>query len=159
MTKKGNGVTLIELLIVVAIMGVLVSIAVTTYSGVRSRKVFEGEIDEIVADLRLTMSRSLAQEGGEQWGVHFGNPAGSGNDFYEVWNGLSYASGTIVNQIQLDVSVALTDPPSGGTKDVIFSKSTGLPTASFDVELMSISGNSTATIDINTQGRINLLLN
>jgi len=44
MTKKSNGVTLIELLIVVAVMGVLVSIAVTTYSGVRSRKVFEGEI-------------------------------------------------------------------------------------------------------------------
>ena len=159
MKKKNHGVTLIELLIVIAIISVVATATGTSYFGVRSRKVFESEVSQIAADLRWTMNRSAAQEGGEQWGMRFSNPSGSGNDFYEVWMGDNYASGTVVSRAQLDSSVIFSDPSDGLTKDVIFSKSTGLPTASSTIEMTSLSGNSTGTIEINSQGRIDYSLN
>jgi len=159
MQKQTRGFTLIEMIIVIALISVLAGVGSMTFSGVRSRKVFEGDVSQIATDLRWTMTRSSAQESGEQWGMRFDNPAGDGNDFYEIWMGASYATGTVVSRVQLDVSVAFSNPASGSTKDVIFLKSTGLPTASSTIGLTSLSGNSTATIEINSQGRIDYTLN
>jgi len=158
MTKRNSGFTVIELLIVIGIMSILTVALGSNYFGTRSRIAFENQVYEITADLRLTMSRSKAQENDGQWGIRFSNPVGDSNDFYETWYGDSYATGTVMGRTNLHGSVTFLDPASGGTKDIIFSKATGLPVASSTIELLTLTGNSTATIDVNTQGRINFTL-
>jgi len=159
MYKETSGFTLVEMILVIALMSVLAGFAGTSYFGVRNRRVFEDSVDRIVADLRWTMARASSQEGGGQWGVRFTNPSGSSNDYYEIWTGTSYAGGTIVSRSQLDSSVSLSSPGSGSVKDIIFAKSTGLPSSSYTVGLQSTVGGYTATVDINTQGRIDYTIN
>ena len=157
--NRKSGITLIELLIVIATIGILIGIIGSNYSGIRNRVVFENQIEGIAVDLQWTRSRSIAQEGGEQWGVRFDNPMGDSNDFYEIWYGDSYAAGTVVNRTNLHGSVAFSDPPQAFTKDIVFSKATGAPTASSTIKLYSFDGVSTGTIDVNIQGRIDTTLN
>jgi len=137
--RRDEGFTLIELLIVIAIIGVIAGAGTPTYLGIRARISLENQAEEIVSDLRWTMSRSAAQEGDSQWGVRFDNPS-SGDDSYDVWRGQSYASGTVVTHVDLHGA-------------------TGLPTASSSVSLYSLVGGATGTIEVNTQGRIDLTLN
>jgi len=153
-----RGFTLIELLMVIGIIGVLAGVTGSNYLGVRNRVAFENQVNKITADLRWTMSRSLAQESDDQWGIRFSN-ATSGADFYEIWHGANYESAIVVDYTNLHGSVAFSDPASGATKDIIFLKSTGLPLASSTLELYSLSGNSTGTVEVNTQGRIDFTLN
>lgn len=151
--KRKSGFTLIEFLVVIAITSVLVTVSGSSYFGLRSRVAFENQISEIAADLKWTMSRSLAQESNDQWGVRFSNPSG-GAGYYEIWHGTSYASGTVVGRTDLHGSVAFSDPVTGATKDIVFLKSTGLPMSSASLVLYSTGSGATGTIDVNSQGRV-----
>ena len=157
--RSVSGFTLIELLIVIAIVGVLVVAGMTNYFGTRNRIIFESQVVKIAADLQATRERSRVQEGGDQWGIHFENPAGAGNDFYDIWHGVSYAAGTTTSRSVFSSSVEFTAPGPGSTLDVVFAKATGLPTASFTIDIQSTQSSATATIKINTQGRVDYTLN
>ncbi len=154
MPKRDNGVTLIELVIAVAVVALLVGIGSASYFGARNRKVLEDQVSEIVADLRLAMSSSRAQEGGEGWGIHFENPSGEDGDFYEIWSGTNYESGTVSRRIALDGGVVFVDPSSGAVEDIVFSKSTGLPAASSTIVIQSLSSGEFGTITVSSQGVI-----
>ena len=156
---KDRGFTLIELLIVIAIVGVLVGAGMANYFGTRNRIIFESQVAKIAADVQSTRERSRVQESGNQWGVHFENPAGTGSDFYDIWYGVSYATGTTTSRSVLSASVEFTAPGPSSTLDIIFAKATGLPIASSTIGLQSTQSNATATIKINTQGRVNYTLN
>jgi hypothetical protein len=91
--------------------------------------------------------------------MHFENPVGADNDFYQVWRGASYASGTIISRFPLEKTISYTNPASGSSKDVIFAKATGLPTASSTIGLQTASGGNTATITIDSSGRIDYVTN
>jgi len=158
MRKTNLGFTLIELIIVIGVMAILLAVIGTNYSGVRSRTSFENQMEEISADLMWTMSRSASQENSAQWGVHFTNSSGAGGDFYEIFYGDSYP-GTISNRVDLHGSVAFSNPAPGAFEEIIFSKATGSPTASSTLELYSLNGPSTGTIEISIQGIIDTTLN
>ena len=152
--RKQGGFTLIELLIAISIVAVLSGIGMVNYFGTRNRIVFEDQVSVIVADLQSTRERSRVQEGGEGWGIHFDNPAGTGSDFYDIWYGASYGAGTIASHSVLSQGVEFTTPGAGSTLDVVFAKATGLPIASSTINIRSTQSGATATIDINVQGRV-----
>lgn len=152
MAKRNLGFTLIELVIVIAVSATLFGIIGTNYFGTRNRIAFENQVNEIAADLRWTMSRSLAQESDDQWGIRFHNPDTDDSDFYEIWYGASYAAGTVASRTNLHGSVAFSDPVSGATEDIIFSKATGLPVSEGSVVI--VSGDLVGIVAVNSSGRI-----
>ncbi|MBI2595096.1 MAG: prepilin-type N-terminal cleavage/methylation domain-containing protein, partial [Candidatus Colwellbacteria bacterium] len=152
--RKPRGFTLIELLVVAGIMLILAAIGFSNYAEFKDRKTLEAETNKLVAITREAMERSKSQADGEQWAVHFANPSGSGNDFYEVWKGASYASSTITGKILLESSLKFTDPAENSTKDVIFAKATGLPAASSTIVIETLNGKRRATINIDVTGRV-----
>lgn len=154
-----RGFTLIELLIVAGIMLILAAVVFSNYTELREKRTLETEANKLTARVREVMERSRSQADGSQWGVHLANPSGDGNDFYEIWKGSSYASSTITEKIPFETSLKFSDPADGSSKDVIFSKATGLPTMSSTIVIQSLGGGGTATININSVGRIDYIFN
>lgn len=147
-----------ELLIVIGITVVLAGIGGATYMGLRERERIDQMADRIAADMRATMARAQAQEGGNQWGIHFDNT--TSNPFYAIWygaTGSSYGSGstTVGTVTFVATGLKFTTPSSGASVDVIFTKPYGLPSASATVTVASTAtGASSRTISIDTNGNI-----
>lgn len=142
--KHQPGFTLIELMIIMAIIVSLTVIGASDYFDTRNKTVLSSAVERIAADVVATMERSKAQEDGRQWGIHFENPVGA-DAFYEIWSGSDYSSGIVANKVQLDSSIAFANPITGGSKDICFAKSTGLPVVCGTVGISFDSATVTGT--------------
>ncbi len=142
--SKGEGFTLIELMIVMSMVFVLAIVGTSDYLNTRNKKVLDSTTERIAADIRATMERSKAQEDGNQWGIRFWNQAG-GSSYYDIWKGLDYSSGIIVNKVQLDATLNFSNPTGGDYKDFCFAKSTGLPIICGAVAIANGSSGVTGT--------------
>lgn len=157
-----RGFSLIELIIAIAIVTVLAVIGVPNYLGTRNKNRLELASDMLARELNLTMERSRAQEGGYQWWIHFDNPVGNGNDFYVVCFGVYTVSGadcvaeggTEAKRTNLEANLDFSEPGPGVTKDAVFSKATGLPTATVTVTISLAAGADSKTITVNPNGSI-----
>lgn len=155
-----KGFTLVELLITVAVLAAVAAVAGINLFGYYSRQNLELTTEEFIALIRDAQNRSLTQQDGnadgqgDQWGIHFENAATT-QDFGRLFFGSSYASSTAAATNILRTGIQFTDPGPGTSKDVIFSKVTGLPDVSVTV-IISLTGDSSAssTIYINENGRI-----
>lgn len=144
LSSKGEGFTLIELMIVMSMVFVLAIIGTSDYLNTRNKKVLDSTTERIAADIRATMERSKAQEDGNQWGIRFWNQAG-GSSYYDIWEGLDYSSGTIVSKVQLDATLNFSNPTGGDHKDFCFAKSTGMPIICGTVAIANGSPSVTGT--------------
>ncbi len=163
--KSGAGFTLIELLIVIGIIAILTTIGVPNYLNLRNKSRLEVSTQLLVGELNYTMERSGSQEdgngdgNGDQWWVHLDNPAVG--DFYTVCYGTYTASaascalegGTEFKRAVLGAGVEF-DSSLGLNKDVVFSKATGLPTATTVVIINSTTGAGSKTVTVNLNGSI-----
>lgn len=67
--KNSKGITLLELVIGVVILGVVAAMAAPRFSGVMSRLKFKSNSRDVVSDLRLARSDAIAQR--TQFGLYF----------------------------------------------------------------------------------------
>ncbi len=149
--SKNKGFTLIELLISIGIIVVLASISFVSLLGYKQRQSLVSATQEIVAVVRNAQDRSISQEGGSRWGVHFENPLGA-SAFYDLFQGLSYASGTVVSRSVLPSGLQFDSPAHDSSSTIIFSPISGLPNSSTDIKISLINNlisSSTITVSIN----------
>ena len=153
--------TLIELIISMGILAILAGVGFINLANYKQQQDLNSAAQEIVEVLRNAQNRSLSQEAtsttgtGGSWGVYFNNPTGSGNDFYELFQGANYSNGTVVLRSNLPSNVQFDIPASGSSSTVIFSPITGLPNAALTIKISLISKpTSSSTITINTNGKI-----
>ncbi len=151
---KNKGFTLIELLISIGIIVVLASISFISLLGYKQRQSLVSATQEIVAVVRNAQDRSISQEGGSRWGVHFENPL-SASAFYDLFQGSSYASDTVVSRSVLPSGLQFDSPAYGSSSTIIFSPISGLPDGSADIKI-SLINNSTnsSTITVSTNGEV-----
>ena len=120
--KFKKGVSLLELLIVVGIVTILAGVGISTYINQQRAKLLDTSAQEIEGYLRYAQQKSIAQESGKQWGIHFENPA-SGDDFYSLYTGASYTSPEETRY--LPKGIRFTTPGSSETIDITFYKLIG----------------------------------
>ncbi len=120
------GFTLLELIIVIAISVILISITTGAYFGAHRKAVLNTTAEQIQQVLRLARQKSLSQEEGLGWGVHFENPSsGGGTPWYALYKGSPYNSANITAYYYLPSQVSFFVPGSGTSLNVEFSKLTG----------------------------------
>lgn len=149
-----KGFTIFELLIVIGILAVASGFAILNLFGYRRYQDLNLTTQEIAAVLRNAQNRSMAQEFGGPWGVHFENGVSEGS-FYKLFLGQSYATSTVYSTAVLRPSVEFSDPGIGNSKNVFFKAASGLGDADSQVRV-SLRGSSSvsSTIYIYTNGRI-----
>lgn len=145
---------MIELLVVIAITVALATIGAVNFAGYRNKQDLDLTDREIISVLRNAQNRSISQESGNRFGVHFNN-IDQNNGYYTLFNGTSSVSGTLITKNSLRNSVKFISPSNGASADVIFSPVSGLPNASSAI-IIALKANvlSSSTINININGQI-----
>lgn len=148
-TRYTKGFTLLELVIVFAIITLLAGIILSSFSGFRNSKVLDTASEESLALLSEARGDTLAGKDGYQYGVHF--DAGQ----MVMYRGATYTSGDVNNKVStLDgaleiVTVSLT----GGGSEVLFERVTGKTSQAGTVVLRIKSDTAkTRTITVNGTG-------
>lgn len=147
------GFSLVELLITIGIIVIIATLTVPSFINYQNRKLLSNSTVELLGYLRDIQQKSISQEGGSQWGIYI-ETSGS-RDSYKVFYGPSYAGGTVTVAVYLPVKIQFINPTQGLTKEIIFSKLTGLPVSSNTISLSLINSSSICeSISINTAGLI-----
>lgn len=141
-----KGITVLELLIVIAIFGILAVVILPQFSKMRDKQVFNNSINTIVDTISKAKSETLASLDGYNYGVQFEN------NRVIIFRGNVFNSQDVNNRIY-----SLTSPSSitnislsGGGSNLYFNKFSGLPNKSGSVTLTL--GNMVKVISINSLG-------
>ncbi len=137
---RSKGVTLIELLLVIAIIALLGATTIPVGSGFLIRNQFHNKQNELISSLRTAQLNSLSGKGNRQWGVDI---SASTIKMYAVGDANFDQSFNIPGSISI-------------TQDtIIFQKLTGNPDATATLTVSSNGGDS-KTITVNQLGVVNV---
>ena len=140
--KKNKGFTLIELLIALGITTILGAIGTSNYFSYQSVQTIEAAASELEGTIRDTHQRAVSQDNSSAWGIYFVNTADGTNDYYEVFYGDNYASGTVLTRTTLASDLEFLLPTSGISEEVLFAKSTGLSDTDHTITIISVRDTS-----------------
>ena len=123
---KTKGISLVEILVVISIIGIILAVATTSLSDFRNSQALRNTADDIISLLNQARSQTLASKNLISYGVHLGL------DRATLFAGTSYTESDPNNQvIMFDNSVVILDGTPGGINlngyevDVIFDRLTG----------------------------------
>lgn len=146
-----RGFTLLELIIVIAIVSVLATAGTVTYTRSQRKVVLATSAEQISSVLRLARQRAVGQEQGLEWGAHFENPT-AGSGFYEIFNGVTYSTSSVTEKFFLQSPVTFSQPAAGNSINVIFSRRTGATDAQYDITIAITQWGMSRTIRTNVFG-------
>ena len=145
--------TLTEFLIVMAIVAAIAGFGIFNLYPYWRSKNLEGMAEKIAIFLENAKAKSMVQENGSSWGVHFENPTSS-QSFFSLFYG-SYSTSTTIQTIYLPNQIEFSDPSDGNFKEIIFEKITGKTGTSTQIKIYLISSPSEQkTIEVNSFGKI-----
>ena len=159
-----EGFTLLEMLIVVAILGLLSALIVSGLSSYRESAVLDQAADEAFEFLRVARSQTLGSEGGSGYGVHFDTLNGR----FILFRYFIDAGGTLVYNNPAESTNTVVSLPSvveipdfafiGTTTDnVYFERLTGETKAAGLVTFRSKRSGKTRAVEIFSSGAIRKL--
>lgn len=150
-----KGFTLIELILVIALMLVLVLISVLSLGGRKGKTELDGITKQIAGQLREAQSKSASQVNATTWGVRVDN-ATSGA-FFGAFSSSTYTTSTRTSYTKLprNISYVTSTLPVGTYREITFVQISGAPstTTSFSLQLADTPNVST-TITVGQGGVI-----
>lgn len=153
-SKTKSGFSLIELLTVLGIIVFIASISFLTLSASRRKTNFEQVRVRISTLLSDAQSRSVNQENGLAWGVHFDNSASGA--FYALFSG-AYSSSAEKGHYVLpsDVRYSTSSISIGSSKNIMFKPVSGAASSSDSVAVELVTPPFTSsTINVSPSGVI-----
>lgn len=144
------GFTFVEVLITVAVITILGSIALVSFNASRNVRDLSTTEQNVLSVLRLAQSKTLAGENDSAWGVHLES------NQITLFQGSTYASSPLKQTYALPDSVEVTGVLlNGGGSDVIFKRVTGETdqTGTFTLNVIANPSHS-RSITVNGSGNV-----
>ena len=128
-----KGITLVEVLAVLAIMGIIALVVFPQFSRMRENQVLKNGVEDIVSIVRRAQSQTLASVDSSKYGINFQS------DQVSLFKGTIYSAEDISNEIIDIVSPAtISDVTfSGGATSFYFNKLTGAPNITGTITISS----------------------
>ncbi|KKP85874.1 hypothetical protein A3B84_01125 [Candidatus Nomurabacteria bacterium RIFCSPHIGHO2_02_FULL_35_13] len=141
-----KGISVIEMLVTVAIIGILVTIALPQFSKMKENQVFKNAIEEIMSALHNAQSQSLASTNSSEYGVYF-QP-----DLIVIFKGKTFSPESTDNTINIippaNISNVFLDGNSSTTGDIYFQRLSGAPSKTGTVTVSTPSYSKIITISV-----------
>lgn len=136
-----KGMSVVEILVVVAIMALTVSVAIPQFSKMRQNQAMKSAVSDILSSLSKARSQTLASLDSSSFGVHFEA------DKVVLFKGITFSSNDINNEVLNIISPVTISNISltGGAVNIYFNKLNGSP---------SVYG----TVTVETNGGLNKII-
>lgn len=143
-----GGATAIEILVVIAVLGIIFSIALPQFSKIRENQALKTAIGDVLSSLNKARSQTLASVDSSSYGVHFES------DKVIIFKGTVFSDVAGDNEtINIISPVTISDIAlTGGGADLYFNRLSGAPSATGSVVVSS--ANFTKTIAISATGAV-----
>lgn len=144
-----RGITMLELVVVIAIIIVLASLIITSFSAFRNSKILDTGTENVLSILAKARGNTLSSKNDYQYGVHLETSQ------VVLFRGGVYSSSDSSNEVApLDSALEISSITlTGGGSDVIFDRLTGKTSMDGTVVVRVKSDNTkTKTITINATG-------
>lgn len=132
-----KGITIIELLIVVAILAIIIGVTLPSFQSMRENQIFKTTLSEVMSTINKARGESMSSVNSLEYGVHFES------DQVVIFSGTVYsdvASDNVITEIISPASISSISI-SGGGADLYFDRLTGAPnhTAEITVSTPTLS--------------------
>lgn len=139
-----------ELLLAIAVLLLLTVAARELFAGYIRNNDLDSSARALASDLAYARDRAMAGGNDYNWGVRLVNQAAA-PDYYEIFaspSDYSSASTSIKKSVYFPNAVGFSDPASGASKDVIFSRLVGTTTAT-TTSLANLTSSMTISVSPN----------
>ncbi len=142
------GFTALEILIVIAILGVLLVTIVPSFLSFRQKSILNTETMELITTISRARILSVSSKNDQQFGVHL--EAGK----VVLFQGITYVAGASTNEEHIfDPALTLTGiVVNGGGSEVVFKKVTGATTQNATTTLLVTGTTASSTVVIRLSG-------
>ena len=133
--------TLVEILMVLAIMAVVSTISVKTYFNLREKQAIQKDTDSIVSVIEKAKSLSSNRKNDSAYGVKFSSST------VTIFSGTDYTNGNSISKYEMEESVKISAISlSSHDTEINFNKITGNPNATGTITLITPSYSKIVTI-------------
>ena len=145
-----QGITVIELLIVIAVLGIIFSIIIPQFSKTRELQVLKSAVSDVMSSLNKAQSRTLASVDSSSYGVHFQV------DKVIIFKGIIFVADVSDNETINIISPATisTIALAGGGANLFFNRLSGAPSVTGSIVVSST--NFIKTITISSTGTVSV---
>ena len=142
--KKEAGVSFLEIILVVALMAILATMAPIFYSRLILQNAVSNTTDQLTGSLRKAQLYSMMSKQGSGWSVNYSS------NTITLYKGSTFLGHDTSFDEKSDVNANVS---VSGITDISFARITGLPIPGGGITItISSSGNNSKTITINSQG-------
>ncbi len=156
--KKGEGFTLTEILIVLAVLLIVLGSSVVAFYTLTRKTDLDTSRDNIISTLNTAKNKTLASEGADQYGVYFddfSDDTSSDPHKYILFQGLSYVDASFKETHILPATVEISNLSFSGTGDeVVFNRLEGNTDNDGLIAIKFLTTGETRTIYVYSSGEV-----
>ena len=144
-----NGFTLVEFLVVVAIIGIIAAVIVPSFSKFRNQQALQNSTNALISVLNEARTKTLASVNNTYYGVHLQSDAAI------LFVGGAYALGAATNEtVYYESPVAMTSATlTGGGSDVKFDRLKGT-TSQYGTITLALPDTTSHSVSVSATGTV-----
>ena len=128
-----RGITIIELLVVLAVLGIIISVVTPQFSKIRENQVLKSGVQDVLSSLDKARSQTLASLNSSEYGVRFEA------DKIIIFKGAGFSSSSDNEIIDIITPASITNVALGCTPpipcDIFFNRLSGSPSTTGTVTI------------------------